>query len=131
MRIELLSRYGYIKQMLNESIDDFLYMANITGTLWENTNTVASCNHGMASHIAHVFYRDMLGISRVDPQQKQVTIAFNDVDVTSCRGTIPVGDQLISLSWERKGKQIRYKLSIPHGYKTEIKNNTNLKIVSL
>ena len=131
MRSEILSRYGLAKQLLNESIDDFLYMANRTGTIWENTTTVASCNHGMASYIAYLFYCNILGINHVDQQKKHITITFNNVDITSCRGTVPAGDQLITLSWEKKGKSIQYKLSIPDGYKVDIKNNTNYKLAAI
>ncbi len=131
LRLEILSRYGYVKQLLNESIDEYLYMANLTGTLWENTTTVASCNHGFASHVAHVFYRDMLGIGNVDPQKRQIDIVFNDTDVKTCSGTIPLGDQFISMQWEKKGKNLNYKLSVPQNYKVNIKNNTNLKLKAL
>jgi len=127
LRLEILSRYGFVKQLLNESIDEFLYMANLTGTLWENITTVASCNHGFASHVAHIFYRDMLGLNRIDPVSKQLDIVFNDTDVKNCSGTVPVGDQFISLQWEKKGKSLYYTLAVPDGYTVTIKNNTVLK----
>ena len=128
LRLEILARYGHVKQMLNESIDEYLYMANLTGTLWENITTVASCNHGFASHVAHVFYRDMLGLNRIDPVHKQIDVAFNDTDVKTCRGTVPLGDQLISMQWEKKGKKLNYTLSVPDGYKVNIINRTGLEL---
>ncbi|MDR2039025.1 MAG: hypothetical protein LBQ60_13965 [Bacteroidales bacterium] len=131
LRLEMLSRYGQVRQLLNESIDEYLYMANITGTLWENTTTVASCNHGFASHVAHVFYRDMLGLNYIDSQKKQLNVVFNDTDVKTCKGTVPVGDQQISMQWEKKGKRLNYQLSVPDGYTVDIKNNTGLKLVAL
>ncbi len=128
LRLEILARYGHVKQLLNESIDEYLYMANLTGTLWENTTTVASCNHGFASHVAHVFYRDMLGISRIDPIGKQIDVTFNDTNVKTCQGTIPVSDQTIHMKWEKKGKKLLYVLSVPDGYTVNVKNNTDLKL---
>jgi hypothetical protein len=131
LRLESLSRYGHVKQLLNESIDEFLYMANLTGTLWENITTVASCNHGFASHVAHVFYRDMLGLNRIDPINKKIVVVFNDTDIKTCQGTVPVGDQLIHMKWEKQGKTLRYTLTVPDGYNVILRNNTNLKLQKL
>ena len=90
--------------------------------------SVASCNHGFASHVAHVFYRDMLGVNRIDPVNKQIDVVFNDTDVKNCRGTIPVGAQIISMQWEKKGGKLTYKLSVPDGYKVNVMNHTGLII---
>jgi len=128
LRLEMLSKYGHVKQLLNESIDNFLYMANLTGTLWENITTTASCNHGFASHVAHVFYRDMLGLNHIDPVNKKIDVVFHDTDIKTCRGTVPVGDQLIRMNWEKKGRVLQYTLSVPEGYTVNIKNNTGLRL---
>lgn len=52
LRMILLNKYGYEKQMLEEIKGYFLYMAECTGTLWEHQDTQASCNHGFASYVA-------------------------------------------------------------------------------
>jgi alpha-L-rhamnosidase len=52
LRLELLSDDGRYKQLLDESVGFFLYMADRTGTLWENITDSASLNHGFASHAA-------------------------------------------------------------------------------
>ena len=52
LRLDLLSRYGFHDKLLEEIKGYFLYMAEKTGTLWENTGDYASCNHGFASHVA-------------------------------------------------------------------------------
>ena len=52
LRMELLSEQGLHKQLLSESVGFFKYMAERTGTLWENKTDNASLNHGFASHIA-------------------------------------------------------------------------------
>lgn len=52
LRLDLLNRYGYSKQILKECEGYFYYMAEQTGTLWENMTSYASCNHGFASYAA-------------------------------------------------------------------------------
>ncbi len=52
LRLELLRREGLYDQLLQECTGYFLYMAERTGTLWENTTEHASCNHGFASYAA-------------------------------------------------------------------------------
>lgn len=54
LRMMLLVQYGYHRQMLNETVDYFYYMAEKTGTLWEHNKDSASCNHGFASYIAQL-----------------------------------------------------------------------------
>lgn len=50
LRMELLTEQGLYKQLLNESVGFFKYMAERTGTLWENKTDGASLNHGFAAH---------------------------------------------------------------------------------
>ncbi len=52
LRLDIIFRYGLHDQLLTEIKGYFLYMAERTGTLWENTTDFASCNHGFASHVA-------------------------------------------------------------------------------
>ena len=53
LRLDLLNRYG-LKDTLYDNIKGYFeYMADRTGTLWEHTDTYASCNHGFASHVAY------------------------------------------------------------------------------
>jgi len=52
LRLELLLRYGYYDQVLDECRDFFLGMADLTGTLWEHSKLSASLNHGFASMAA-------------------------------------------------------------------------------
>ena len=52
LRLEILLRYGYKEQVLQECCDFFLGMANLTGTLWEHAKLNASLNHGFASMAA-------------------------------------------------------------------------------
>lgn len=129
LRLEILSRYGHVQQLVDESADQYLYMAQRTGTLWENLTSTASCNHGFASHVAHVFYRDLLGLNRVDVPGRRLQVVFSDCDLQRCSGTIPVGDEQITLAWEKKGKKLYYTLSVPEGYQVDIENRTSLKLI--
>ena len=52
LRLELLLRYGYKENVLQECRDFFSDMAEMTGTLWEHSNLSCSLNHGFASMAA-------------------------------------------------------------------------------
>jgi alpha-L-rhamnosidase len=122
LRVDLLSRYGLQTQLLSEIQNYFYSMADLTGTLWEHMQHEASCNHGFASYIGHVLYRDVLGISHIDYATKEITIRFTDMLLEHCSGSIPIGNEAVSLKWERADKRIRYALSLPEGYKVKVEN---------
>ncbi|MBK8974457.1 MAG: hypothetical protein IPM29_00880 [Planctomycetes bacterium] len=128
LRLELLSRQGLGQQLLDESIDYQLYMAERTGTLWENTTAHASCNHGFASHAAHVLLRDVLGVYRVDPVARRVTIRFTDVGLEWCEGVVPTPAGRVELAWRRADGALRYRLAIPAGYTVAIENRSGLAV---
>ena len=119
LRLELLSRYGRQAQLLGEIKDYFLKMAETTGTLWENDNTSASCNHGFASHVAHVLVRDVLGVQNVNPIARTVTLQLPDVPLNWCRGRIPIAGGFVEVEWWREGKQIRSRVSVPAGFRIQ------------
>ncbi|MBQ7698885.1 MAG: hypothetical protein IJT49_00915 [Clostridia bacterium] len=52
LRLELLFREGLYDELLDNVRGYLDYMAQKTGTLWENDGDYASCNHGFASHVA-------------------------------------------------------------------------------
>ena len=60
LRLELLDRYGYKTELYDNIKGYFTYMADLTGTLWENDGSYASCNHGFASHV--IYWMDKLGL---------------------------------------------------------------------
>jgi alpha-L-rhamnosidase len=60
LRLEILCRYGENEKLYENIRGYFLKMANLTGTLWENDGTTASCNHGFASHV--VYWMDKLSL---------------------------------------------------------------------
>jgi len=131
IRLELLSRYHKSDRILKESIGFFDYMAKRTGTLWENISTSASCNHGFASHVVHLFYRDVLGVFAVNRFQKKVTIRFTDAGITECSGEIPVGKEVLKLSWNKIANRLEYKLLLPDNYSVEIINKSGLQLVRI
>ncbi len=51
LRLDLLQRWGMKERLLEEIKGYFAFMAERTGTLWENDTPTASCNHGFASHV--------------------------------------------------------------------------------
>lgn len=51
LRMDLLSRFGEEKSLLDEMKRYFLKMAEATGTLWERDEERSSCNHGFASFL--------------------------------------------------------------------------------
>ncbi len=53
LRLDLLDRYGLHAELYDNIKGYFTYMADTTGTLWENVGSYASCNHGFASHVIH------------------------------------------------------------------------------
>ena len=60
LRLDLISMYGDKDDLLRNIEGYFYYMAEKTGTLWENDSDFASCNHGFASHV--IYWFDKLGM---------------------------------------------------------------------
>ena len=129
LRLELLSQNGNTRQLLKESKDFFLGMAKRTGTFWENMDERASCNHGFASHVSHVLYRDALGILSLDTINKKLLLRFTDIDLDWCQGRMPLADGFVNFDWHKKNKTIRYKLDAPAGYVVQVVSKTKSKIV--
>lgn len=129
LRLELLSRAGRNQQILDEAAGYWLYMVERTGTLWEHDAPQASCNHGFASHAAHVLLRDVLGLHRVDPVGKSLQLRFADVKLAWCRGSVPTADGPVELDWKKSGERIVYRLVTPPGYRVEIENRTGRELV--
>ncbi|WP_321995535.1 hypothetical protein [Draconibacterium orientale] len=130
LRLELLSQHGEVNQMVEETVKYFEPMVARTGTLWENIHTRASLNHGFASHVAHAYYRDVLGAKDVDLVNKRICIEFNKHDLDWCKGSIPLGDGLLTISWEKKGNKLMYSYDAPANYNVFVSNNTRLKLES-
>ena len=53
LRLDILMQLGYYDTVVQNIEGYFLYMADTTGTLWENIGSTASCNHGFASYVLY------------------------------------------------------------------------------
>ncbi len=131
LRMELLSDVGRNNQILDESVDYLLYMADRTGTLWENDHADASTNHGFASHACRTFLRDVLGLYEVDRKSKHLTVRFGELTLERCEGFVPTPDGEIRLAWEKQDGILRYELSAPEVYTVEVINNSGLDLETL
>jgi alpha-L-rhamnosidase len=130
LRLELLSRDGLSRQLLEESLAYQLYMIERTGTLWENDGAYASCNHGFASHGGvHLLYRDVLGLRSVDTIGKRVQLRFADLDLAWCEGRLPTPEGSVRLRWEKKAGKLIYAAEVPAGYTVEVENQSGLMLV--
>jgi alpha-L-rhamnosidase len=130
LRLELLSRYGLCQQLLDESLAYQLYMADRTGTLWENDGAYASCDHGFASHGGvHVLYRDVLGLQEVDTVNKNVQLRFTDSRLDWCEGRLPTADGPVGLRWRKEAGKLVYEAIVPAGYSVRIENRSGLQAV--
>ncbi len=90
LRMEILSESGLCEQIMEEIKEYFDYMALKTGTLWENDTPHASCNHGFASHIACVIFRNCLGIEKIDELNKKIYLNNNFVPPENAAALIPL-----------------------------------------
>jgi alpha-L-rhamnosidase len=124
LRLEILSRQGLIQQTLDESISYLLYMAERTGTLWENVGASASCDHGFASHVVHSLYRDVLGLYEVDSVRRRVRLRCANLQLDWCEGSMPVAGGLVTLGWRRESEKVFYRIFVPAGYVVEVDNKT-------
>ena len=58
LRLDLLKRHGIITNLIEEVRGYFYYMAESTGTLWENLTPYASCNHGFTSYVLYLLSKN-------------------------------------------------------------------------
>lgn len=117
VRMELLSQARRVDQILAESVAYNEYMADRTGTLWENTGATASCNHGFASHIAHVLVRDVLGVASVDPTAKKIVVRLPELEsISYASGAAPVPGGVFKTRWEKKNGKLTHTFEAPEGY---------------
>ena len=117
LRLELLSRAGLGRQLLDETKGYFSFMAERTGTLWENDTPHASCNHGFASHAAVFYVKNVLGIAAIDARAKTVTVQTTDVPLESCSATLPVPGGSVTYGWTKKDGKADEKFAAPPGWR--------------
>jgi len=117
LRLKLLEREGLSNQILAETKGYFKYMADRTGTLWENDTTCASCNHGFASYAAVLLVRSVLGVDRVDIVNRTLTLKDTEVDLDWCEAELPTPDGQIVYKWRREGALKKRTVAVPAGWK--------------
>lgn len=123
LRLLLLSRYKLTSQFLNETKAYMGYMAESCRTLWEHTTTIGSLNHGFLSFINDEINKNILGIYKIDKDDKIVMIKIPEIEINSCKGTVPFGEELITCEWERSDKGISINYSLPEGYRAIVVEN--------
>ena len=117
LRFELLDAAGRDAQIIKEVAAYYAHMAERTGTLWENTGASASCNHGFASHVARILYRNALGVADVDPTARVVKLRTPQIDALQwAKGAIATPDGPVEVSWERIDQKIQTKFAAPDGW---------------
>ena len=118
IRLELLSRIGRSRQILEETRGWFLTMAERTGTLWEHLRPTASCCHGFSAIAAAYLFRDVLGVREIDRIRRTVRVQpAGDLSLDWCEGTIPVSPtETATVSWRKSGGVPQVKVRLPEGW---------------
>jgi alpha-L-rhamnosidase len=129
MRQDILSRAGLTNQVIKEAIEGLLYMADVSGTLWENSSNEASMNHAFEAHIVTTLYRDVAGLYKVDMVNKRVQLRFTEINLDWCEGRVPTPEGLITLRWQKKQEGLTYQLDVPAGYKVDVETVGDVKVV--
>ncbi|MBN1901530.1 hypothetical protein JW926_09440 [Candidatus Sumerlaeota bacterium] len=116
LRLCLLSREGLSSQALHEIMEYNLYMADLTGTLWENNTTVASCNHGFASYVAYLIYKDILGVREIDPVKRIIRIRAGRAPLDWCEGSLFTPGGLLTVRWRKEKGETKVSCDLPESY---------------
>ena len=61
-------------------------------------------------------FRDVLGIRAIDAVNKKITVAFADVPLQSCSGTMPIGPDAVTVSWRKADGTFFYHIAAPAGF---------------
>lgn len=120
LRLEVLSRGGCISKVAEDMKELFTYMEKETGTLWEHDEACASCNHGFASHVIHNLFRDLLGVRKIDTNEKTIEIAIGDSNIMWCEGYLPVEDSRLYVKWKKENDRPVLYFEVPTGYKVKV-----------
>lgn len=72
IRMYLMKKWLKPSVFIQEIIEGFYKMAEITGTLWEHDQPIASRNHGFASYAAVAVFESITGITFIDTYNRVV-----------------------------------------------------------
>lgn len=109
MRIDLLMRMGKRERVLEECFRCFGKMAERTGTLWENNDISASCDHGFASYAARWLVYALTGYDVLEGS----TAAKEGIGV-DCDVTIPSEGGRSKLRIRVEGNRVRVYRPLAH-----------------
>jgi alpha-L-rhamnosidase len=129
MRQDLFSRAGLTERLMQEAIANLLYMADISGTLWENSSDEASMDHAFEAHIVTTLYRDILGLYKVDTVNKAVHLRFTDCSLDWCEGRVPTPEGFVFMHWTKDKDALIYQIDVPAGYGVHVENRSKLNVV--
>jgi alpha-L-rhamnosidase len=129
MRQDLLSRAGLTEQLMREAVSNLLYMAEISGTLWENSSNEASMDHAFEAHIVTALYRDILGLFKMDMVRKTVHLRFTDLSLDWCEGRVPTPEGFVFMRWSRAKDLLAYQIDVPEGYSVQVENLSKRNLV--
>lgn len=105
LRMEILRLEGETSKILEESKQFFYYMAERTGTLWENSSASGSLDHGFASYAGNFIVEAVTGISDYDAASHSVKVCEPAVMI-DCQARIPVGDDFIIIDYKGDKRSI-------------------------
>ena len=104
-------------------------MADISGTLWENSSDEASMNHAFEAHIVTTLYRDILGLYKVDYVNKKVHLRFTPLTFDWCEGSTPTPDGFIHMRWNKTADGVTYQIDVPAGYQVDVETVGDVKAI--
>lgn len=113
LRMEILRLEGRTARILDESKQFFYFMAERTGTLWENNKPEGSLNHGFAAYAANVIIEAVTGISDYDAATNCLKVIEPEVKM-DCRASIPFKGDSIVVDFKGDDR----KISFPQGLST-------------
>lgn len=113
LRMEILRLEGRTARILDESKQFFYFMAERTGTLWENNKPEGSLNHGFAAYAANVIIEAVTGISDYDAATNSLKVIDPEVKM-DCRASIPFKGDRIVVDFKGDNR----KISFPQGLTT-------------
>lgn len=122
IRLDMLSRLGYVDVMLEE----IKYLCGIMlkkgpGTLWETVSGQSSRCHGFMSHIGVLLSRDVLGLDIPEAfPEKRVRVAPHPGALSSASGSVNTPDGLISVSWSNNGRGFELRVNAPRSYRVDL-----------
>lgn len=130
MRQDLLSRAGLTERLAREAITSLLYMAELSGTMWENSSDEASMDHAFEAHIVTALYRDILGLYQIDNVHQKVHVRFTDLSLDWCEGRVPTPRGFVTMRWSKEKDTLTYQADVPAGYSVHVENLAKFNVVA-